>query len=148
VLTDDPQRAETTPGTTILVVDDEPDVAELVASALALDQHRVDTASSGAEALGRVRERSYDVIVSDMKMPGMSGAELYAEIGRRCPGVERRMIFITGDASNPATRQFFETTGAVCVSKPFDVEKLRRLVARHAAAARDGIVAPRIALRS
>jgi CheY-like chemotaxis protein len=133
---------------TILVVDDEPDVAELLAAMLALDQHQVDTAANGTEALRRVLERSYDVIVSDMKMPGMSGAELYGEIARRCPGVERRMIFISGDSFNPTNRDFFATTGAVCVNKPFDVDELRRLVARHAIAVADRIAPPPTALHS
>jgi CheY-like chemotaxis protein len=133
---------------TILVVDDEPDVAELLAATLALDQHQVDTAANGAEALGRLLERSYDVIVSDMKMPGMSGAELYREIARRSPGLERRMIFISGDSFNPTNRDFIAATGAVCVCKPFDVDQLRRLVTRHAIAAADGMASPPTALRS
>jgi CheY-like chemotaxis protein len=127
---------------TILVVDDEPDVAELLAATLSLDQHRVDVAADGLEALRRLLERSYDVIVSDMKMPGMNGAELYHEIARRTPGLERRMIFISGDSFNPTSREFFAATRAICVSKPFDLDEFRRLVARHAIAVTDGIASP------
>jgi len=67
-----------------------------------------------------------------MKMPGMNGIELYEEVARRRPGVERRMIFVTGDNLNPTTRQFLEQTGAVSVSKPFDIDAIRRLVPLHA----------------
>ena len=122
-------RPEATPTRTILVVDDEPDVAELLAETLLLDGHRVDTANSGAAALTRIRDASYDLVFSDMKMPGMSGIELYDEIARRWPGLERRMVFVTGDNLNPAIRQFFDRTGAFSVSKPFEIGVIRRLVA-------------------
>jgi len=133
---DDAQRAEAgldpAPGKTILVVDDEPDVAELLCEALLLDGHRVDTANNGAAALNRLRDRSYDLVFSDMKMPGMSGVELYDEVARRRPGLERRIIFITGDTLNPVTKQFLDRTGAVSLSKPFHVDAIRRLVPLHA----------------
>ena len=116
----------------ILVVDDEPDVGDVLAEALRLDGHRVDTVNSGAAALNRLLATSYDLVFSDMKMPGMNGIELYEEVARRRPGVERRMIFVTGDNLNPTTRQFLEQTGAVSVSKPFDIDAIRRLVPLHA----------------
>lgn len=120
------------PEKSILVVDDEPDIAELLAEALRIDGHRVDTADSGAAALSRLLDRSYDLVFSDMKMPGMSGAELYDEIARRRPGLERRIIFVTGDMLNPVTRQFLDRTGAVGLSKPFQVDAVRRLAWLHA----------------
>jgi signal transduction histidine kinase/CheY-like chemotaxis protein len=120
------------PGKTILVVDDEPDVADLLAEALLLDGHHVDTANNGAAALTHLLETSYDLVFSDMKMPGMSGVELYEEVARRRPGLERRIIFITGDTLNPVARQFLDRTGAVSLSKPFDVDTIRQLVPLHA----------------
>ena len=62
----------------------------------------------------------------------MSGVELYEQVARRRPGVERRIIFVTGDTLNPVTKQFLDRTGAVSLSKPFDVEAIRRLVPLHA----------------
>jgi CheY-like chemotaxis protein len=113
-------------------VDDEPDLGDVLAEALRLDGHRVDTVHSGAAALNRLLATSYDLVFSDMKMPGMNGIELYEEVARRRPGVARRMIFVTGDNLNPTTRQFLEQTGAVSVSKPFDIDAVRRLVPLHA----------------
>ena len=150
----DGHRAETRldpePGKTILVVDDEPDVAELLAEALLLDGHRVDTANSGAAALDRLAERSYDLVFSDMKMPGMSGVELYDEVARRRPGLERRIIFVTGDTLNPLTKRFLDRTGAPSLSKPFGLDAVRRSrsAARHGAAReRRGRRAPRLSRR-
>jgi len=132
------QRGVTTivpePGKTILVVDDEPFVADLLAEALMLDGHRVEAVNSGAAALSRILARDYDLVFSDMKMPGMSGTDLYDEAARRRPGIERRFVFVTGDTMNPATRQFLERTGATSVTKPFDIDGIRRLVPQHTAA--------------
>jgi CheY-like chemotaxis protein len=139
-------RSETTPTRTILVVDDEPDVAELLAEALLLDGHRVDIANSGAVALTRIDDASYDLVFSDMKMPGMSGIQLYDEIARRWPGLERRMIFVTGDTLNPAIRQFLDRTSAFSVSKPFEIGVIRRLVSVFATSPSVG--EPEVALSS
>src|SRR5882724_7262341 len=148
--TADAHRAETglepPPRRTILVVDDEPDVAELLTEALLLDGHRVDTVNSGAAALTRILDTSYDLMFSDMKMPGMSGIELYEEVARRRPGLERRMIFVTGDNLNLGTKQFLDRTGAVSVSKPFHVDAIRRLVPLHASLPSEGD--SEVALRS
>ncbi len=137
----DTQRAEAgldpASAKTILVVDDESDVAELLAEALLIDGHRVETANSGAAALNRLVDQSYDVVFSDMKMPGMGGVELYEEVARRHPGVERRIVFVTGDTLNPVTKQFLDRTGAVSLSKPFDVGAIRRLVPLHASRPRE-----------
>jgi len=141
------QRADTAivpePGKAILVVDDEPFVADLLAEALMLDGHQVEAVNSGAAALSRILARDYDLVFSDMKMPGMSGTDLYDEAARRRPGIERRFVFVTGDTMNPATRQFLERTGATSVTKPFDIDGIRRLVPQHTAAAARAEVALR-----
>src|SRR5206468_546246 len=141
------QRAVTAivsePGKAILVVDDEPFVADLLAEALMLDGHRVEAVNSGAAALSRILARDYDLVFSDMKMPGMSGTDLYDEAARRRPGIERRFVFVTGDTMNPTTRQFLERTGATSVTKPFDIDGIRRLVPQRTAAAARAEVALR-----
>jgi len=119
-----------TPSRTILVVDDEPDVAQLLAEALELDGHRVDTATSGTSALDRLQERAYDLIFSDIRMPELDGPDLYREVARRRPGLERRIVFVTGDTMSPTTTQFVEQARALSVSKPFDIDEIRALVPR------------------
>ena len=120
----------------ILVVDDEPDVANLLADVLALDGHRVEAVNSGAAALSRILARDYDVVFSDMKMPGMSGADLYDEVARLRGGMERRFVFVTGDTMNPPTRQFLERTGVPSLAKPVDIDEIRRLVPKYTALAK------------
>ncbi|MFQ5899412.1 MAG: response regulator, partial [Candidatus Methylomirabilia bacterium] len=117
-------------GKTILVVDDEQEMAGLLAEMLSADGHQVDTAADGAMALDKLRERAYDVIVGDIRMPTLDGPGLYRELERCHPELSRRIIFITGDELGPETREFLDTTGAPKLGKPFDQEDLRRAVER------------------
>jgi two-component system NtrC family sensor kinase len=118
------------PGKTILVVDDEPAVATLLAEALAADGHTVDTAGNGAEALQMLGSRDYDLIISDSGMPVLSGPELYREIERREPRLSRRFVFVTGDILNSRTRAFVTRTGAPQLEKPFTVSSIIRVARR------------------
>jgi signal transduction histidine kinase len=112
----------------ILVVDDEPEIAGLLAEMLSLEGHRVETAGSGVIALEKLRERAYDVILSDMRMPGLDGPGLYRELERHHPELVRRFISITGDTLSPETREFLEQTEAPSLSKPFVMDDVRRVV--------------------
>jgi PAS domain S-box-containing protein len=112
----------------ILVVDDEPDVASVLAELLMIDGHQVDTAANGAVALRKLRERAYDLILSDLRMPEMDGPGLYQAIERHHPALSRRMIFMTGDALSPETQGFLAGTAVPSVSKPFSVQEIRRVI--------------------
>src|SRR5438445_340090 len=118
------------PGKTILVVDDEPAVAMLLAEALSRDGYKIDMAANGAVALRMLAARSYDLIISDSGMPGLGGCELYREIERREPHLTRRFVFVTGDILNSRTRAFLARTGAPQLEKPFTVESVKRVVRR------------------
>ncbi len=114
----------------ILVVDDEPEVADMLADVLGTEGHQVETASSGQAALTKLRARSYDVVLTDVKMPGLDGAELYREIERERPELRRRVVFLTGDTLSPDVTTLLERTGAPSLSKPFAPGDLRRVLAR------------------
>ena len=115
-------------GTAILVVDDEPEIGDILVELLAAEGHQVEMASDGARALDKLREQTYDVILSDIKMPRLDGPGLYREVERRYPGLERRFIFMTGDTLSPEVTDFLEAIGAPSVSKPFDPAQVRRVV--------------------
>lgn len=114
----------------ILVVDDEPLVAGLMADTLALEGYEVDTAGNGREALEKIAARSYDLIVSDLRMPELDGMALYRELERRWPQLVGRVVFVTGTTQPPEYASFLEETAVSVLSKPFHVEELRRLVER------------------
>src|SRR4029450_11363153 len=80
---------------TILVVDDERDLGEILVKALEREGHRVEVAGDGADALRRLEQHGYDLVVSDTKMPVMDGVELFYEIERRFPRLDKRDIRLT-----------------------------------------------------
>jgi len=124
------EAVPSTPGKTILVVDDEPDLAATLAEVLAGDGHHVEVAAHGAIALEMLERRPYDLIVGDTKMPVLDGERFYGELERRFPRLARRILFLTGDVLNREKREFFERTGAPYILKPFDVHQVRQTVRR------------------
>ncbi|HEX5368790.1 MAG TPA: response regulator [Dehalococcoidia bacterium] len=122
-------RPHTTPsaisGRRVLVVDDEMSIRALLHDILRLDQHSVALASSGVEAADLVERESFDVIITDMKMPGMDGAAFYHQVRQRDPAQSRRIIFITGDTVSPDTRAFLQRVSNPVLSKPFKIGPLR-----------------------
>jgi DNA-binding NtrC family response regulator len=112
----------------ILVVDDEPEVASILAEILAEDDHRVDTADNGIEALDKLRDGAYDLIISDLKMPHLDGPGLYREVSRRHPDMVRRMIFVTGDTLRPVSAEFLRRSAAPTFGKPFEPDDVRRVI--------------------
>jgi PAS domain S-box-containing protein len=117
-------------GKAILVVDDEPAVASVLAEILALDGHQVETAANGAVALDKLRDRTYDLILSDLRMPELDGPGLYQELARRHPGLQQRIIFLTGDALSLQVQTFLEQTQEPSLSKPFSLSEVQRVVRR------------------
>lgn len=114
-------------GRAVLVVDDELEVAEVLADMLSADGHQVETASNGTLALDKLRQRTYDLILCDIKMPELDGPGLYREVEHRYPGLHQRFIFLTGDTLSPDTRAFLGRIGASCLSKPFTPAEVQRL---------------------
>jgi nitrogen fixation negative regulator NifL len=115
-------------GQSILVVDDEAEVASVLAEILAIDEHRVEVAPNGKVALGRILEQPYDLVLSDMKMPELDGPGLYRRLEGLGHPVVKRIVFLTGDDLGPETRAFLAQTGAPRVSKPFTPGEIRQIV--------------------
>ena len=112
----------------ILVVEDESSLRELIANILLLDHHEVDTVRDGAEALYRIEQRAYDLIISDLQMPNLDGPGLYAALRKRFGESLPRVIFVTGHADADQFVPFLAETGDPVLTKPFSVEDLRTLV--------------------
>ena len=114
----------------ILVVDDESEIAAVLAEMLQRAGHHVDVAAHGAMALEMLERRGYDLIVTDTKMPVLDGIEFYHALERRFPQYCRRLIFVTGDVLDAEKRSFLASTGAPCLPKPFDLDEVGRVVHR------------------
>jgi two-component system NtrC family sensor kinase len=107
----------------ILVVDDEPSVLELELTILESAGATGIGARSGAEAVGQLQRRSFDLVVSDLKMPGqVSGEDLFRWVQANRPDVAQRFVFVTGDTVSEATLQFLEKTGRRFIQKPFSID--------------------------
>jgi two-component system NtrC family sensor kinase len=113
----------------VLVVDDQTAVRELVAAVLAADGHAVETARDGVDALRLLDAATpYDLIVSDLKMPGLDGPSLYLELTRRWPDTRPLLLFISGFGESPEYTGFLQGTRVQMLLKPFAVDDLSRAV--------------------
>ena len=117
-------------GGKILVVDDEAHVAAVLAEMLAVDGHRIDVAQNGALALDRLRQGTYDLVLSDIRMPELDGLGLYQEVRRIHPEMSRRFVFLTGDRLSTETGRFLASAGAPSLSKPFHLDEVLSVVRR------------------
>jgi two-component system NtrC family sensor kinase len=115
----------------VLVVDDEPGVLELCRRLLVREGLEVVTAADGREALRRLGESDFDLIFTDIRMPGgIHGLDLYHWVTRNRKHLEKRVVLATGDAADPETRRILKTTGLPCVLKPFDLKEFVATVHR------------------
>ncbi|HXH29161.1 MAG TPA: ATP-binding protein, partial [Candidatus Polarisedimenticolia bacterium] len=112
----------------VLLVDDETSILEVIGDVLRLDGHQVVATTNGQAALARLRAEQFDVVVSDLKMPGMSGQELFSRLQELDAALARRLIFTTGDLASAETLRFLERTGNVYLQKPFDLNTVRRTI--------------------
>jgi two-component system NtrC family sensor kinase len=112
----------------ILIIDDEPSIASGLKRLLSRDGYTVETVANGHLALTKLRERSYDLLLSDMRMPEIDGPSLYRTLERQYPHLLRRVIFLTGDTLNPETKMFLDQSAAPCLTKPCTVAEIRRAI--------------------
>jgi CheY-like chemotaxis protein len=132
------EEAPAPPRHAILIVDDEPPIRALLKEVLSLDGHEVDTASTAVEALDNLARRSYDAVISDVRMPGMDGREFYQATLERDAALARRVIFISGDTVSRETRAFIEAADVPFLAKPFTVRDVREVVSAVIAAESPG----------
>jgi two-component system NtrC family sensor kinase len=116
------------PPSRILVVDDEPDVAAVIAEALSAQGHVVEIAADGLQARGAIADRRFDLVISDLRMPEMDGRALDAFLRRLDPAAAPRLVFSTGDTVTPETVAFLRSSGRRYVTKPFSLGNLLRVV--------------------
>jgi signal transduction histidine kinase/CheY-like chemotaxis protein len=113
---------------TALVVDDEESNAALVRRVLAGAGYDVESTTLSRRALVMIERNAYDAVIADVKMPELSGQELYGRVCQIRPEMARRFIFITGDIDGDDTREFLEQTRCSYFMKPFNLERLTAAV--------------------
>ncbi len=118
----------------ILVVEDEPAVAQLVVDVLREEGHQVDAVLDSQEGLTRLARSDYDLVICDLRMPRLDGPAFYDALVRAGSAHQHHIVFITGDTLAPRTARFLEESGLPFLAKPFLVEELRLAVNRRLSA--------------
>lgn len=112
----------------LLVIDDELAIRQLVAKGLSEEFEIVDQASDGEAALDLIQTSSYDCILLDLKMPGISGMEVYQRTAGYDLNAADRIIIMTGDTASPETASFLAELGNIVILKPFTLENVREAI--------------------
>ncbi len=112
----------------ILVLDDEPSIRAFLSKALRVAGLEPVVSDSGSDALARVRDSSFDGLLVDHRMAGMSGTEVFDAVVAVRPELADRFIFMSGDVLNPELRDFAAEHGVGLLAKPFDLDTVQRTV--------------------
>lgn len=126
----EPKRLDVSNNHTVLVVDDEVGITELIRDILEESGYAVEVENEPKAALALLDHREFDVVLSDMKMPGLDGRAVLEQISKTSPGHAGRVAFITGDAMSTHVAKFLETTAALHLEKPVSPAELLDLVGR------------------
>jgi len=112
----------------ILVVDDEKLLRDLLVKILTKEGYRVDTAVDGEEALDRLRENQYNILISDIKMPRLNGFELLKEVKRDYP--EMAVIMMTAYGDSFSVKDSLLLGADEYITKPFKSFEINLIVER------------------
>jgi two-component system NtrC family sensor kinase len=121
----------------VLIIDDEPSIRLALRRFFVKRDWLVDEAGDGEAALHALLAANapeYTLIVSDLKMPGVSGIALHDRLLSERPAIVNRMIFSTGDVASPEAGAFIDRTRAPVLQKPFELATLSETIARYTAA--------------
>jgi CheY-like chemotaxis protein len=118
----------------LLVVDDSPEMVEILSAILTHSGHGVDEAYDGIEAVNRLQENWYDIVITDARMPGMGGVEVCNFLRAQFPDVY--IIGISGSSS--ALNELKDAGAHVCLPKPFRLDELEQAVQKRVRASQPG----------
>lgn len=114
---------------TILVIDDDEEVALTLADVLRMQGHQVDTVFGAGDGIERARHKDYDIIISDVHMPDAGGPDLYRALAPDIDGLDRRMMFMTGDTLRTDLEDLVADTPIPVIEKPLDPRAVAAMVA-------------------
>lgn len=111
----------------VLIVDDEEDQLDVMRLILK-DRYNVEGVNSGKGAIEKLAKEAFDLIVCDVKMPGMDGVGVYEWIREHRPFMEKRILFSTGDILGPKAERIISRIGDNYIIKPYNAEEFIRKV--------------------
>ena len=112
----------------ILVVDDEQSMRDMLRIVLRRDGYDVVIAESGRQGLERLKSEPFDLLLSDIRMPGVGGREFLAGLGRERPELVPRLLFSSGDTAAPDTAALLRESGVPSIVKPLDFAQLEQVI--------------------
>ena len=121
----------TTPGAapmTVLLVDDEPAIRRALERALRLWGHAVYVATNGEDAIEVLGQEAVDLVLMDLRMPGMSGQTLFHSIAARWPQLVERVVVMTGDLEAEDHYDWLKQHDLPLLMKPFELKQLKALL--------------------
>ena len=110
------------------MIDDEAALAEMICEYLNMTGHRAQFCSSTEEALALMEQAEFDLVISDFRMPGLTGEQLFERTLDRDPDLARRMVFMTGDIIGADARRFFSTHDVPCLTKPCALPTIEQFI--------------------
>ena len=114
----------------VLVMDDEPAIGGVLRRILS--DHEVTVVTTARQALDLLDSgKRFDIVLSDLMMPEMSGMDFYDEVTRRFPDVAERVVFVSGGAFTPRANAFLDRVANERIEKPFDPRSVRAMVQRY-----------------
>jgi len=122
--------------TSILILDDEPIVCKRLQPALERKGYEVETFSRSIEALNRIRQRDFDIVVTDLKMEGINGMDFLTEVKERYPQSE--VIVITGFATMETAKESFQKGVFDFLAKPFKLGEILEAIKKAEAKLKEG----------
>ena len=112
----------------VLLVDDEAAILRSVGRFLENSGYDVQIANTGSEALEAIRESQFDAVISDLRMPGLSGEELFKHTKAEQPETASRMVFTSGDMLREESREFVRNSGCKSLEKPYELSALLEIL--------------------
>jgi CheY-like chemotaxis protein len=116
------------------VIDDEESIRRALRRYFERRGWAVDESPDGADALVKLLRRDavvlYDVVLCDLKMPGVTGPDLFHRLQREAPLMMERLVLSTGDVSAPDVADFLATVGVPVLEKPFELHTLEEIADR------------------
>lgn len=114
--------------TSILILDDEPIVSKRLKPSLEKKGYEVETFTNSTDALKRTRERSFDIVITDLKMEGLDGMQFLTEVKEKSP--ETEVIVITGFATMETAKESFQKGVFDFLAKPFKLGEISEIISR------------------
>ena len=115
---------------TVLIIDDDESLRDTVQVLLEREGFRVLSAADGTAGFNEAVTARPDLLIVDLRIPGMSGIELHTHILEKSPAMKNKIIFITGDVMGADIKEFLVKNNLTYFAKPFDIEALKAKINR------------------